>query len=157
MSIQLSSPLAARGKRGLFRRGSIALVLFSLALIVSACAAPGAPPTDAVEQAQVESVDLLMLESFPVQIVAIARGNLPDACAFIDTATQRREGNAFEVTLTIARQPNARCAAMLTPFEHRISLDVVGLKAGAYTVSVNGVKATFELSVDNVLPGTSPD
>jgi hypothetical protein len=36
--------------------------------------------------------------------------------------------------------------------EEMIGLGVVGLKAGTYTVDVNGVTGTFTLDVDNALP-----
>jgi len=42
------------------------------------------------------------------------------------------------------------CAQVMTPFEEVVALDVVGLKAGVYTVDVNGVGDTFELQMDNI-------
>ncbi len=41
---------------------------------------------------------------------------------------------------------------MTTPFEKVIPLDVTNLPAGAYTVVVNGVRGSFKLDADNVLP-----
>jgi hypothetical protein len=103
-------------------------------------------------EAVVESVELIMLESFPVQVQAVAKGYMPDGCTSIDQITQTQQGNVFEVKITTKRPADAMCTQALVPFEERVALKVVGLKAGAYTVNVNGVKSTFEFTVDNVLP-----
>jgi inhibitor of cysteine peptidase len=105
--------------------------------------------------AAVETVDILILESFPVQVNVVARGNLPDGCTTIGDATQERDGNTFRVTITTVRPADAMCTEALVPFEKVIALDVYGLPAGTYTVDVNGVAAAFELAVDNV-PPTEP-
>jgi hypothetical protein len=116
--------------------------------------APTSEPTAVTDQAFVESIDLLMLESFPVQVTAVVRGQLPDACSQIDNVEQTREGNTFQLVFSIERRPDARCALVLTPFEHSLSLDVAGLKAGTYTVTAGGVSATFTLAIDNILQET---
>jgi inhibitor of cysteine peptidase len=104
--------------------------------------------------AQVDSIDLLMLESFPVQVNLVARGNLPDGCTAIDQVTQARQGNTFKVTITTKRPAGKVCTQALVPFEETIALEVAGLPAGAYTVDVNGVTGSFTLDVDNALPAT---
>jgi inhibitor of cysteine peptidase len=66
---------------------------------------------------------------------------------------QQRNGNTFTVTITTLRPTDKMCAAMIVPYEKSYALnDVVGLKAGTYTVNVNGVSETFELTSDNKLP-----
>lgn len=111
-----------------------------------------APASDEMitDLAAVASVEAFILESFPVQVNAIARGALPDGCTTIDEAMQERDGNVFTVTLTTARPADAMCTQAIVPFEEVIPLDVLGLPAGSYTVTVNGVSDTFELAVDNV-------
>ena len=118
----------------------------------------GAQPTPTIAgnvvtgEAVVETVELLMLESFPVQVHAVARGNLPDACTTVGSVEQSRTDNTFTVKIGTVRPADMACAEVLTPFEQNIPLDVHGLKAGTYTVNVNGVTETFELQADNVLP-----
>jgi hypothetical protein len=112
----------------------------------------GAPITGT---ALVEGVDVLILESFPVQAQAVVRGSLPDACTTLVPATITRQGNTFSLVLATTRPAEAACAQVLTPFEHTLPLDVAGLPRGIYTVDANGVQATFELAVDNVLPSTA--
>ena len=104
----------------------------------------------AVSLAGVNDIEILLLESFPVQIHAVARGEHPDSCTKVDEVAARREGDTFFVTITTSRPADAMCAQVMTPFEEIVALDVVGLKAGVYTVDVNGVRDTFELQMDNI-------
>ena len=104
----------------------------------------------AVSLANVNDIKILLLESFPVQIHAVARGEHPDSCTKVDKVATRREGDTFFVTITTSRPADAMCAQVMTPFEEVVALDVVGLKAGVYTVDVNGVRDTFELQTDNI-------
>jgi len=100
--------------------------------------------------ALVDEIDILILESFPVQINVIARGNLPDPCTEISEVLQEKEGNTFFITIKTYRSPGF-CIQVLAPFEEIIPLEVYGLPAGTYTVDVNGVQDTFDLEVDNIL------
>ena len=104
----------------------------------------------AVSLANVNDIEILLLESFPVQIHAVARGEHPDSCTKVDKVVTRHEGDTFFVTITTSRPADAMCAQVMTPFEEVVALDVVGLKAGVYTVDVNGVRDTFELQMDNI-------
>lgn len=103
-------------------------------------------------EASVESIDILILESFPVQVRVVAKGHLPDACTRIDQITQEHEGNTFLMTITTVRPADAVCVEKAVDFEEVIPLEVVGLPAGTYFVDVHGVIGCFELEMDNVLP-----
>lgn len=100
-------------------------------------------------QAIVNSIDVLILESFPVQVNVVARGDLPDSCTQIDEVISQRTEDTFRAAITTLRQPDGACTQALVPFEETFSLDVEGLPAGTYNVSVNGVTGTFTLAVDN--------
>ena len=132
-----------------------------LVALVTACAPSeaGDPSTDDVirGEATVEEVDLQIMESFPVQVAAIARGNLSDGCTEIDEVRSSfdAENKTFMVTITTVRDEDAVCTQALVPFEERIALDVRGLSAGTYTVDVNGVRETFTFDVDNELRESS--
>jgi hypothetical protein len=137
--------------------------IFSLATILmifaAACAPITATPSPIVTEvptttvAVVKSIEILLLESFPLQVHAILRGDLPDAgCTTISSVDQVREGNTIKLTLVTTTDPLAVCAQALTPFEEVVPLDVHGLPAGTYTVQAGGVQTTFEFTVDNILP-----
>ncbi len=101
--------------------------------------------------ATVESIQIMTLESFPVQIRVVTEGYLPDGCTEIDEITTKREGNTFNVNISTRRPKDAICTEAIVPFSETIPLDVQGLKAGNYTVNVNGITGSFELAVDNAL------
>lgn len=101
--------------------------------------------------ATVETIQVTTLESFPVQVQVTAQGYLPDSCTEISQVQTQKEENSFNVTISTKRPKDAVCAQVIVPFNRTIPLDVVGLKAGNYTVNVNGVKKSFELAVDNML------
>lgn len=100
----------------------------------------------------VEEVDVLILESFPVQARVLIQGNLSDGCTEIEEISAMREegANVFDVRIVTSRDPDLMCTQALVPFEETIDLEVYGLSAGVYTVIVHEVKTTFELAVDNV-------
>ena len=102
--------------------------------------------------APVESIEILILESFPVQVHVLVKGGLPDGCTEVDQINRRSdlENNTFWVEITTVRPTNVECTTEVVPFEETIPLDVYGLPAGDYTVDVNGVSETFTLYMDNV-------
>ena len=116
--------------------------------------APTAPVSNEPSrgQAMVSTIDVQILESFPVQVNVVARGDLPDGCTQIDEVISQQTDTVFRVAITTVRQPAAMCTQALVPFEEVVPLDVDGLAAGTYEVSVNGVTDSFTLDVDNVLP-----
>jgi hypothetical protein len=96
----------------------------------------------------VESVEVLILESLPVQIHVLVKGQLPDACAQIEGHQLAQEGNTIDISLNTIWPANQRCAAALTPFEQTIPLAVNELTPGEYTVEAGGVSETFTLSAE---------
>jgi inhibitor of cysteine peptidase len=106
--------------------------------------------------ATVEGIDILILESFPVQVRVVAQGFLADGCTTVGEINQELIDNTFMVTIGTERPADAVCTQALVPFEETIDLEVRGLPAGTYTVDVNGATGTFTLSTDNVLPEETP-
>jgi hypothetical protein len=156
------------------RKGWALLLLLPVLLLVAGCgllgqteeptpAATDTPPatSDAGDEpltveVGVDNVEILLLESFPVQVNVIVSGNLPNGCATLDEPRPRREGNTFVINLVATQLPDEVCTQALVPFDQVIPLDVAGLPAGTYTVSVNGTTGTFTLDVDNVLAEETP-
>jgi inhibitor of cysteine peptidase len=148
------------GKRTMSILGAVALLalgLLSCGPAVQPTPTPGPGPGGVIKgEPVVESVDVQILESFPVQVHAVVRGSLGDGCTTLDEVTTSREGNLLRIRLTSQRPADAVCTLALVPFEEVVALDVVGLPAGQYTVDANGVTETFELAIDNVLPEATP-
>ncbi|MCJ7790784.1 MAG: hypothetical protein MUP69_11555 [Candidatus Atribacteria bacterium] len=124
----------------------LGLVAIAVIVFITGCL----PIMPAIGLATVEEIDILTLESFPVQIFVIASGYLPDPCTKISEVLQEIEGNAFFITIETYRSPGF-CIQVLAPFEEVIPLYVYGLPAGTYTVEVNGIQGTFDLEIDNIL------
>lgn len=106
--------------------------------------------------APVESIDILVLESFPVQIHVLVDGYLPTPCYEITQIEKHREGNTFYVKLMM-KDSGLVCIQKIEPFQEVIALDVYGLSAGIYYVDVNGVIDSFTLDIDNILPDTDTE
>jgi len=161
----------------IIRNWTLFLVLVFLFLL-SACNGGSAvgdgndetpPPTDGLsepagvdylsDQADVERIELNLMESFPVQVSVVVHGHYPDGCTQISNAEQENlEENVIELTVYTIRPVDAECTQEVVPFEEIFSLDVEGLSAGTYTVDVNGATGAFELAIDNVPvkePGTT--
>jgi inhibitor of cysteine peptidase len=125
----------------------LGLVAIAIIVFITGCL----PIMPAIGLATVEEIDILTLESFPVQVFIIASGYLPNPCTEIYQITQEREGNTFFITIETYCSQEV-CIQVIAPFEEVIPLDeVYGLPAGTYTVEVNGVQGSFDLEIDNIL------
>ena len=102
-------------------------------------------------EATTESVGIVILESFPVQVHVNVSGYLGDGCTTLGEITTTQEGSTFFVKIITHRPMEAICTQQLVGFEETVALNVEGLPAGTYTVDVNGVTDTFTLDIDNVL------
>jgi inhibitor of cysteine peptidase len=146
------------------KKMKFALIFTLLAGLLLAACQPASPvETPSVDEdyaygqdATVTSIDVLLLESFPLQAQAVLEGYLPDGCTELYDISVERQGQEFVVTLTTRRPTgDVACTMALEPFEESISLDIDGLEAGTYTVIAQDQQAQFTLDVDNVL-GSDP-
>lgn len=129
------------------------ILLFGLAL--SACKPDDIPANGDYtygQNALVDSVEVILLESFPVQAQVIVKGNLPDGCTELYEIVVEREDDQFVLTITTRRPTgDVACTEALVPFEETVDLDIEGLEAGTYTVVAQDQEDSFTLEVDNVL------
>lgn len=102
-------------------------------------------------EAQVETIEITILESFPVQVNVVAHGSNPDSCTLIDNVLSELDGNTFTIQITTVRPKDLDCSEVIVPFVETIPLEVAGLPAGTYKVIVNEISDTFTLAVDNLL------
>lgn len=100
-------------------------------------------------QASLEDIEIQLSESLPLQVHVVVKGYLSDGCTKIDRIKQERTDDDFSITITTIRPVDLNCIQVIVPFEKTIPLDVLGLKAGVYTVTVNDMSDTFTLEVEN--------
>lgn len=142
-------------------KSRILILTTLLAMLVASCApvqvplpvvteVPAVPVTGV---ASVQSLEVQILNSQPLQVNAILRGQLPDGgCTTISSVEQVRDGNTFRITLVTTTDPLAICTLAATPFEQVVPLDVSNLPPAKYIVNANGVEQSFELLPREVFP-----
>lgn len=109
----------------------------------------GKPANIPTGTAKVDTVEVTLSESKPLQVRAVLKGNFPDSCTQVGKVQQTYGGKLFTVVVTTERPKGAACAEVLTPFTENIQLEANGLSKGTYEVDVNGAKTTFTLEKDN--------
>lgn len=98
----------------------------------------------------VDEFQILIMESFPVQVRVNVVGNLPDGCtSIVGSKAEMSDESTFELSIFTERPEDMMCTMALVPFEESIDLEVEGLPAGTYTVKGFGLEDTFTLDVDN--------
>jgi hypothetical protein len=105
--------------------------------------------TSHFKQVPLSQIEIIVQESFPIQVSVIVKGELPNDCMTIDQVTQERKDNLFTIELLTQYQSKQICTALKNPYEKIISLEVEGLQAGIYAVKVNQISKFFELNIDN--------
>jgi inhibitor of cysteine peptidase len=116
--------------------------LLALALAAPACGNPSADFE--ILPLSVNETDVLLLESFPVQVEAVVKGTLPSACSTVDEVSQRREGNLVEVTVLTRTRRGQVCIASLKGVTERVRLQG-GFPPGDYLLRVNGKETRFQV------------
>jgi hypothetical protein len=142
------------------KRQILFVVMLLMGIILSACK----PDTSSGEEeyvfgqdATVESLEILILESYPIQAQAFVSGYLPDGCTKLDQVTVEREGKEFIITLNTRRLTgDVACTQALVPFEETLDLDITGLE-GAFTVIAQDQTATFTLEGGSAYPVEADD
>ncbi len=137
------------------KKFTIFTFILAFGLFISACQPDDDPVIDEYsygENAILDSIEVILLESFPVQAQVIVKGNLPDGCTELHEITVEKEGDQFVLTIH-TRKPtgDVACTEALVPFEETVDLDIEGLEAGTYTVIAQDQEATFDLDMDNIL------
>lgn len=102
------------------------------------------------ERVYVDSMQINLMESFPVQVSVTVDGNLPDGCTtIVESEAFMVDDSTFELHIYTERPQGVMCTQALVPFTESVTLDVYGLPAGTYTVNVYDLSDTFTLDVDN--------
>jgi inhibitor of cysteine peptidase len=122
----------------------------------SAIPTPPSPQAPNLEagMAEIETMEIVVTDTTPVQVYVKVTGNLPDTCTQLGNPSARFDGtSAYLVELPTTRDPGGVCAESEVPYEVLVPLDVVARPAGTYTVTAGDQSGEFTLLVDNVMSG----
>jgi len=136
------------------RRNSIlfAFVLIVLAISLAACngGLPEQTPTVITELANIESLSLIAIGKTPVKIHASVQGSYPNDCTLVYEIEQEWKDDVYEIVINTKRPvDDEKCAQGPITFEEIYEIPVFRLKAGEYTVDVNGVQEPLVFVFDN--------
>jgi len=95
--------------------------------------------------AGVERIEIVVLESHPVQVRVAVYGWLSDACTSLRNFEQSREGNVIHLKIITTRPADLMCAQVIKRFRDTYPVETAGLPAGTYTLDVNGKQKQFTL------------
>lgn len=118
------------------------------ALALAACGGAAPPPVGpdpGPDPVYIDSTEILLMESYPVQVALLVRGHLPTPCHVLLSQFSGPDAEGrIVVTLTSEAPPDVGCAQVLEPFEESIALG--SYTDGTFTVWLNGEQiGTIEL------------
>jgi hypothetical protein len=129
-----------------FTRYVVAFPVLAIAMLGSACSTPVGPDDEPgpIEPIQITKVDVLLLESFPVQGMAHVEGIIGDACSTLLPIEQSRSGSTITISIRMQRLPaGALCVQVAKLYDETISLGT--LSTGEYALRVNDVEEEFRV------------
>jgi hypothetical protein len=127
------------------------LIGLPLAVLLSACGGgadqpvdPTTPTTSTTAPAEipddagpvfVDTTDILLMESFPVQVALHVTGSLPTPC-HQPVWEVEDDGSTIAVRLASVIEPDVICAQVLEPFD--VSIPLGDFESGTRVVTLNG-------------------
>jgi hypothetical protein len=91
--------------------------------------------------AELDSTELLTMESYPLQFMLVLKGNLPTPCHGLRVAASPPDSqNKIVVDVYSVADPNTICAQVVEPFEENFPLG--SFPTGHYILWVNGEQVT---------------
>jgi inhibitor of cysteine peptidase len=133
---------------------------FALAAAIALTLLGGCPPpdkpanaaTDSTKTAKpvlrlagVEQIEIVVLESYPVQVRVVVYGWMSDSCTTIRNFEQIREGPLIRLKIITTRPADVMCAQMIKRFRQTFPIETRGLASGTYTLDVSGKTQQFTL------------
>ncbi|MDH5506882.1 MAG: hypothetical protein OEZ02_06645 [Anaerolineae bacterium] len=87
----------------------------------------------------INSAELLVMESYPVQIMLAVTGDKPTPCNSLRVLVSAPDDeNRIAVDIYTLSKPGEDCVQVLEPFSENIGIPMVGAADGIYTVWLNG-------------------
>ena len=104
----------------------------------------GLSPNGSASLHIIETVEVVVMESFPMQVALNVTGYIPDGCTAPTEILQSRDGNMVMVRVFRTLPPEVMCAAIAAMYSDTIPLEG-GFEPGHYTFDVNGVIVEVDL------------
>lgn len=137
------------------KRSILFIILILAGFLLVGCGSDDTEQVGSVitELANVESVTLIAIGQTPVKIHASIKGNYPNDCTLIYDIQQGWKEEVYELRIMTKRPvDDSECEPGPIPFEDLYEIPVFQLRAGEYTVDVNGVEEPLIFVFDNVVP-----
>jgi hypothetical protein len=96
-----------------------------------------------ISMAPIHEVDVLFMESYPVQVGVHIKGGLRDGCTTFHDAVVTREENFVNIEVTVQRPNDAICTQVYSFFEENLNLGSDFASGTTYTLIVNDYTTTF--------------
>lgn len=129
-------------------RPSRVAACLTLALAASGCTAERSPSDPdgpiIVAPIQIDSVDVRVAESAPVQVFAHVTGVIGDGCSRLLPLTQRRSGNTVTIEIQRERPRDAVCIQIAQLYDETIRLEGE-FPPGSYSLQVNALTRAFSV------------
>ena len=93
---------------------------------------------------QIENVDIVVLESYPMQIELHVTGYQPDGCDFPVQVEQRRTDHTVVVEIFRVMPEDTMCPMTIESYDATIRIEG-GFESGSYTFDVNGFVVEVDL------------
>ncbi len=120
------------------------LILGLIPLLASCTSVTGSEEEVEIKPIPIDSVEVLILESLPVQVKAHIQGTIGDGCSEIESVTQKRSDQTITITILRRRPKDAVCIQIAKLYDETISLDGA-FPPGSYVVQVNDFEKTFTI------------
>lgn len=139
-----------------FKTGFFWFQMVTLIFILAACNNNGPEPPSVTRGITVTTLDLTIQETFPVQVQAMVNGTINDTCTAITNVAAPRQDRLFTIDIQFSFTDTGACTAGSIPFSQVVTLDVLNLPAGDYTVTAGELSRTFNLAVFNGIEESPP-
>ena len=106
-------------------------------------ASPTGEPTMSTVRLQVQTVEVLIAESFPPQVSAHVTAIIPDSCTKAREPEISRDGSTITLTVIGERPDGVACAQVTSTYDKTIPLGT--LDPGHYTLHINDVTKEFDV------------
>jgi inhibitor of cysteine peptidase len=100
--------------------------------------APESESNQLIRLAGVERIEVVILESYPVQVRVVVYGWLSDGCTKLHGFDQKTEGKVIAMRVLTTRPRDAICTQAIKRFQETYPVETEGLAPGTYTLDVNG-------------------